>query len=505
MRAALLLLILALAAAAETVTLTVLHTNDLHGALLPNREWKSTGGPPVEVGGASRLASAIAAERASAAKDGRPLLLLDAGDFFHGSPEGNETRGAAVLAWMNLVGYDAMALGNHEWAYGEEALRSLRPDSRFPWLTCNVVRVDPESPEAPIVDYARPYSVLKAGTLRVAVVGFTAPGTPGMNLPEHCAGLDFLPYARQGAYYQKKARAEADVVIALTHLGTQADQSLARKAPGWDLIVGGHDHRDLPEGIEVERTLIVQAGCSGAFLGRVDMAWDTESKRIVKRTARLIPVTGAFAADPASEKLVASLVREGFDAQAGATAAPITRAGPDCALGALAADGVRATTGADAALLNSGALRGDLPAGPVSRRDLYMAAPFEDTFVVWKLSGADLRLVLDGAFRDGRLAYPVSGLSFGVDSKRPAGQRILGLKVGDSPLDPAKIYTLATTRFAAARLESDTVTRKILAPGGQSIARSEPGGNLQQALLRAFEGGIVVAPPEGGRVTFVDK
>ena len=135
-----------------------------------------------------------------------------------------------------------------------------------------------------------------------------------------------------------------------------------------------------------------------------------------------------------------------------------------------------------------------------------MAAPFEDTLVVFSITGADLRTLLDGAFREGRLDYPVSGLEFAVDAKKPAGQRILGLKVGGQPLDPAKTYTLASTLFAANRLASDSAGKKVLgSPDEPRVPRKALPTTLQAALLRRFEGGAIVPPPEPGRVTFVTR
>lgn len=507
-RAAAFLLLLALAASAEVRVVTVLHTNDLHGALVPNRDFDSSGERKPEFGGAARIATILALERASAEKEGRAVLLLDAGDFFHGTPEGNTTKGRAVVEFMNAVRYQAMTLGNHDWAYGEENLRDLAKLAKFPFLTCNVTVIDPASTgPAKIVEYAVPMIKLDAKGVRVAIVGLTTPGTPDMNLPEHCPRerLDFLPYERQGADYLRRARGDADVVIALSHLGSSSDEALARKAPGWDLIVGGHDHRAFERGFEKHGTLIVQAGCSGEFVGRVDISWDTEARKIVKREARLIRVDATVVPDPATAALLKPHVRADMDQPFGTTGGFLGRSPPESPLGCLLADAIRMAANADVALLNTGGVRADLPSGPVTMRDLYMAAPFEDSLLTVSLTGAELRQLLDGAFREGRLAYPVSGMTFTVNSSKPAGERVLGLKVGGAAFDPARTYTLATTRFAAARLEGDLVARKVMAPEGKPRARKEVAVTLQEALLKLFEGGAVVTPPEKGRIQFVGK
>lgn len=501
-----LLLALAMLAAAETRTITILHTNDLHGALLPQSEFETSGARMPDRGGVARLATAIAAEREAAAKEGRQVLLLDAGDCFHGTPEGNETKGEAVMAWMNFAKYDAMALGNHEWAYGDKNVAQLAGMAKFPFVSCTVTRVDPAATVAAIVEYAKPYTVVRAGETRIAVIGFTTSGTPNMNLPEHVEALDFgTDYAPQGAFYMKRARTEADLVIALSHLGSQSDGRLAEKAPGFDLIVGGHDHRHFPQGFERGGTLIVQAGCDGAWLGRVDLKYDTDTRKVTSREARLIAIDSTVKEDPAAAEVVKKFIRTELDKPAGTTAAFIGR-GQESPLGMLVADGIRITANADAAFINSGGIRNDLPGGPVTGRDLYMAAPFEDTLVVFTITGADLRALLDGAFREGRLDYPVSGLEFSVDSKKPSGQRILGLKVGGQPFDPAKTYTLASTRFAANRLAGDAVGKKVLgSPEEPKVPRKDLKATLQEALLRRFSGGAIVPPPEPGRVTFVNR
>ncbi|NUN48058.1 MAG: bifunctional metallophosphatase/5'-nucleotidase [Candidatus Brocadiae bacterium] len=503
----LLLLVLfpAISSPAEEITLTILHTNDLHGALLPQSDPDSSGNRGPLRGGVARLSTAIAEQRTLAAREGRDILLVDAGDIFHGTPEGNVTRGAAVIAWMNMAGYDALAPGNHDWAYGDRNLADLRRDARFAFVTCNVTRVDPAAATAPIVDYARAWAVFVKRGIRVAVVGFTTPGTPDMNLPEHVKDLDFLPYARQAAYTLRQARAEADVIVALSHLGSLSDDKLAENTPGWDLIVGGHDHRSFPSGLEKHGTLIVQAGSSGDFLGRADLVVDRETRKVLRRTAQLIPITQETAEDPAARKLVEEARVPGLDDRIGAAAAAIRRAGPRCPLGALVADAIRVAADADCAFINSGGIRNDLASGAVTRRDLYMVAPFEDTLVVYDLTGAEIRILLDAAFRDGRMEYPVSGLSFTWDPKQPSGERAVALKVRGEPVDMTRTYTVASTTFAANRLGGDSRGKRILQPAGTPRARRALAVTLQDALLRPFEGGRIVAPPEDERVTFPRK
>ena len=209
----------------------ILHTNDIHGRMEAER--LASGGGSFEKGGVALLA-AVAAQLRSRAPE--RTLLLDAGDAWQGAFISNENKGAAVLQVMNRMGYDAQALGNHDFDWGQDVLRVRAGEARFPFLAANVVDEASGQPAG----FARPYVVKDLGLARVAVLGISNPGTPAISKPANVKGLRFLPAADAVAKYLPELRQKADVVVVLSHAGKDDDQALARAMPGVDVIVGGH-------------------------------------------------------------------------------------------------------------------------------------------------------------------------------------------------------------------------------------------------------------------------
>src|SRR5262245_1126661 len=226
---------------AEEARLTVLHTADLHGALTA---WNYVSDRPA-AGGLSRIATLVKRARA----EGAPLLLLDAGDALQGSPLEAiwHERGAEgpepMMAAMSRLGYDAMAIGNHEFSYGRDAMGRARGAASFPWLSANVV----DSAGAP----AFAASVVRsAGALRVGIVGITTPATPSLEDSANLAGVRFIPAVDAARREVERLRGaeRCDVVVLLAHTGYDApgrpagdvaDENiggtLAREVPGVDL------------------------------------------------------------------------------------------------------------------------------------------------------------------------------------------------------------------------------------------------------------------------------
>src|SRR5207244_7074999 len=147
-------------------------------------------------------------------------------------------KGAALLQVMNRMGYDAQALGNHDFDWGPDVLRARAGEARFPFLAANVVDGASGQPAG----FATPFIVKDLGLARVAVLGMANPGTPAISKPANVKGLRFLSAADAVAKYLPELRQKADVVVVLSHLGTDEDRALARGCPGIDVLVGGHSH-----------------------------------------------------------------------------------------------------------------------------------------------------------------------------------------------------------------------------------------------------------------------
>lgn len=492
--------------------LSVLHQNDLHSRHDPT----SAG-----VGGSARIAAIIARERASARAEGRVTLTLDAGDQFVGSLHFTHWRGEAERQVMAAIGFDAMALGNHEFDLGPEVLGRFVRGLPFPVLAANLdAAAEPE-----LAGHVRAGLLLAREGLSIGIVGLTLPETPGISSPGPRLGFHPALPALQAAVDRLRATGAA-TVIALTHLGLDADRRLVAGARGLDLVVGGHSHTLLANGIagaafpcpvvatdaDGRAVPIVQAGANGRFAGRLDLALDA-SGRAVAFSGNAIEAAN-IDPDPAFAALLARLEAPIAELRArvvGMASASMTTAGcrtGECALGNAVADAMLEAArrlGAVAAITNAGGLRAPLNAGPVTVGDVIAVLPFGNTLSVVSLSGEALRAVLEhglstGPEGAGSGRFPqLAGLVVRFDPRRPAGARITHLALRDDAGREAAIAPDATYRIA---------TNSFLRGGGDGYvllrdrARDpyEASLPIDQALVEAIARTGRIAPRLDGRL-----
>lgn len=457
--------ILALAALspaeAREVRVTVVFTNDIHGHLFPGRDDLAQGEPRPILGGGRALARLVAQARADRSKDGG-VLLLDGGDIFHGSPEGDLTDGRAMVDFFNLLGYDAAVLGNHEFAVGQARLAELVGASRFSWLAANFSAPK----EHPLEGAFRPVIRREVAGVKVAIIGVTTPYNTSLNDPEHTAGLSFPSPFPSLPPMVKKLRAEGAIVLVVSHMGSQLDEQLALLLPDAVAIIGGHDHVVLEQGGGLRSPITAQTGEYLRRAGRMDLRielGDDGRARVLDLASRihnLAPVSG-----PAERPLEAKALAFLEEARFRTYDIPVARAersfprnlrnrGPS-RIGGLAAQALRKRTGADAAFVTPGALRGGLPAGVISLRDLYLICPFDDEVQVLELNGPDLVKAFRGYMRRGDLDLGLSGIEMRYDVTAGARRRITEVRANGKPLAEGQTYRLAVTGFTARRLVTD--------------------------------------------------
>ncbi len=447
--AVVLLLALAVAAGAEQKSIVILHTNDVHGHILPSYDFRYPGEPKPRVGGYARLSGVVRRVRAEAESAGKGFLLLDAGDVFDGTPEGLRTRGKGMVELMNLIGYDAMTVGNHEFAHGVEALREMSGAARFPFLACNLVAED-----GSFLDWIKPVLVKEVAGLRVAVVGVVTASTPEMNFAENVRGVRFLPTEERvrACLEYVDRQVKPDIRFVLSHVSSQSDAALARANPSVPLFIGGHDHVVLEAGMRRGNALICQAGDHLLRVGRIDLVYDTETRRIVSLEASLINLgSDAPEPDPAVAALVETIRAKEYDE-------PVGRCDVSCVpgrdqesrVGNLVTDAMRARSKAEVALMNSGGVRSGLVRGEVTRRHLFDIAPFPDEVRVYRLRGEELRSLLEnGAPPSGGFRFEVSGIAFDMNPLESEGRRVGNLRIGGAAFDPRREYSVAVSSFFA--------------------------------------------------------
>ena len=460
--------------------LTILHTNDHHGRFWPNADG--------EYGMAARK-TAIDRVRAEVAAAGGHTLLLDGGDINTGVPESDLQDAEPDFIGMNQLGYDASAVGNHEFDKPPAVLAKQRQWAKFAFLSANIYKDGQRLFE--------PYRVFERGGYKIAVLGLTTDDTQRMVLPDNVRGIEFRKPAAEAALLLPELRARADMVIAVTHMGHYADGARGVNAPGdvemarampagqgLDLIVGGHSQNAvcmLRENLRntayvpgmpcapdrQNGTWIVQAHEWGKYVGRADFTVEAGNIRLLryelipinlKRRAAdgsLAPYTEVIPEDAATRATLLPFQERG---QAGLTL-PVgetvgvfdgdrERARKQATnLGRLIAQTMLDKTGADLAVMNSGGVRDSLPAGRVTYRDLLKVQPFGNTVALVRLKGTELLGWLQAAAKmtPGAGGFPQT---VGVQMRIEAGV-LVEARVQGRPIEPGREYRLAINNFTA--------------------------------------------------------
>lgn len=438
----------------RTVQLTILHTNDTHGHLLPY-SYPETFDPGTElsmleartdIGGIARRATMIKRVRA---EKGHATLVLDAGDVCDGTPFSTEYHGMADVTAMNAARYDVACLGNHEFNHTFPELRKLIAQAKRPVVCANVHPLDG-------VELTRPYVIKRIAGVRVGIFGLvtssakTYPGAKGSVVIDD-------PVAVAGRIVPE-LREQCDIVVALTHIGVDVDRELAEKVPGIDIIVGGDSHTLLkqPEFIAahgtaprggVNGTVIVQDFQWAGTLGRLDVSLEPSSTGgwvVGKYSGKLLPVTSSVPDDPATAKVVSTYwkpITAKYGEVIGTAAGDFAQKGDDAAEYNLMADAMRAATGAEFDLQNVGGVRAAVVKGPITNAVIAEVDPFSNTVVTFKIAGAALKRLLL------RYRPAVSGIRYEV-----ADRKLVRAEVGGAPIDDARVYSGSTNSFMAERM-----------------------------------------------------
>ena len=408
-----------------------------------------------------------------------------------------------MVATLNAAGLDLATFGNHEFDFGAEVTRERMRESRFIWVSANVL--DPAT-GLPFGG-AAPFLLREYDGVRVAFFGLVTPDT--YTLAKGAAGLVFLdPIQAAKDIVGRARRVKADVIVALTHQDMADDKQLAAAVPEIDLILGGHEH--VPLDARVGRTLILKTGTDAVSLGRIDVTVTTgRGGRRVESKWELIPVTDEIPEKPEVAAVVTQYensMAAQLDGIVGATAVPLDTRNDvvrtqESAVGNLIADLMRTAMRADVALINGGGIRGNavLPTGLLRRRDVLSILPFANKAVKLDVTGEILRAALEHGLSQvektaGRFPQ-VSGLRYVFDPRRPAGSRLVTVSVGGQPLDPRANYTLATFDFILGGGDGYSMLKE-----GKVLVPAENGPMDSELLIERLRTGQI-APVLDGRVT----
>ncbi len=428
---------------------TLLHTNDIHGAYQARpADWLNQ--KPL-AGGFLALAGTVEEIRAS----GQPFVLVDAGDLMAGTPLTRIVRdgvpGGGAMAFMNAIGYDAMALGNHEFDQGRGACEGLLGLARFPVLCANLVERATGVRFAPAA-----HLVVERGGVRVALIGLILDDLASVVAAEPIKDLEVRRGAEVARAEVELVDPESDVIVVVAHEGLDACRALARAVPGIDVIIAGHDHRRTEKPIVESGVIIVETGAQLQRLGRLDLR--VAGDRVVEHRFELLELM-ATAGDraPAAMKDLYAELDAGIQAEYGQTVAevavPLVRDDKtESNLGDWVTDAMRAAAGADFAVTNSTGLRADVDSGPLTRFEVMSVVPFPNVLCTFRATGAQILEFARrnagnalGRAHDGRehSIVQVSGLRYAY---APDGE-IYDLAVDGAPVELARSYLGATSDF----------------------------------------------------------
>ena len=446
-------------AALADYSITILHTNDFHDRFEPISRFDSTCSEEDNAagecfGGAARMVTAI--EDAKARHDN--WLLLDAGDQFQGTLFFQYYGGDVQAEVMNKLGFDAMAVGNHEFNNGPEGLASFVEKVEFPVLMSNA-DISMESRLEGLIE--KSVVIEKAGE-RIGIIGVTPQNNDELSSPgPNVIFTDPSPAIQ--AEVDRLTEEGIDKIIVLSHTGFPGDLVIAQNTTGVDLIVGGHsntflsntdDGADGPYPETMNGVPIVQAYAYGKYLGELAITFDDDGN-VIEAVGEPILLDANVAEDA---ELAAPLdeIRSEVVAEAAGFIEgdrSVCRV-EECPMGNLVADAMLDRVkdlGIDVAFANSGGIRASIDEGEVTMGEVMTVLPFQNTLSTFTASGRTILDALENGVSQveevaGRFPQ-VAGMSFTWDPSAEPGSRIVEATVGGAPLDPEATYGVVTNNY----------------------------------------------------------
>lgn len=375
----------------DTRYLTILQINDTHGYVEPHPElvWTKDGPAFPVMGGYSRIA-AVFDEARRDNPDG--VIALDNGDTFHGTYPAMASKGQALIPLVNALRLDAMT-AHWEFAWGPDHFRSIASRLNHPMLAINCYEKDTGA--RPF----RPSILLERCGLKTGVIGIAATIVDKSMPPHFSEGLRFTDGCDELPQEIERLRSAegADIIIVLSHLGFPQDAKLAKQVSGVDVLASGHTHNRLEHTVKVRNTLLIQSGCHGSFVGRLDL--EVRNGDVVGHRHRLIPVDETIAPQQAMRTLVDDAMRPHramLGEVVGHTSIPLHRNTQlDAPMDDVLLAAISAAAGTDIAFSNGWRYGAPLPPGPVTVNDLWNIIPTNPPVSTVELTGAEVASMLE--------------------------------------------------------------------------------------------------------------
>jgi 2',3'-cyclic-nucleotide 2'-phosphodiesterase (5'-nucleotidase family) len=434
--------------AAETGTdITIVHINDTHAKVF---EGKYDGM------GIAKVAAKVEELKA----ENPNVLLLDAGDTFHGTTFATLNEGESIVKIMNAMKYDVMAAGNHDFNYGQDRLVELAEMAEFPVLADNVVKEDGTK-------LLESYVIKEVDGVKVGIFGLASPETAYKTHPDNVKGITFVDPVESSKAMVAELEGKVDVIVALAHVGVDEETivkstDIAEQVEGIDVIIDGHSHTEFEKGMMVNGVLITSCGEYTKNVGIIDLT--VVDGKVTEKSAKLFTKAEAADLEPSAE--ITALMDEIKTEQKKITDVVLSstkvtldgereqvRAG-ETNLGNLIADAMINESGAEIAITNGGGIRASILPGEITKGDIITVLPFGNFIVTKDVKGSDIKAAIENgvdSYPGTKGAFPhVAGIEYTFDANLPAGARVTSVTRNGMPLDMNKTYVLATNNFMAA-------------------------------------------------------
>lgn len=426
--------------------ITILTINDYHGSLAP-------AGSNV---GAAKLVDAIKTEKA---KNPEGTIIVSAGDNYQGSAMSNMLYGEPVSEVLKEMGLELSAVGNHEFDWGIDKIIKWAEDGELTFVVTNIYDIRTNEP----VDWAEPFVIIEKMGIKVGFIGLATPETAYKTLKANVVNYEFRdPMEVITEWVPKVKDAGADIIIALTHLGSFQDKegnitgeaATISEVDGVDAVISGHTHQRV-SGL-VNGKPLVQAYKNGRSIGKITFVFDENNKlvsaepfldNIYKRPDTLKDDANTLAIYMKYEEELGPVLGKVL----GKTTVDLDHdryAGPSL-LGEWACDIMRDKAGVQIAMTNGGGLRTDIPAGEITAGILYEVMPFDNTLYTMKLSGADVKSNIEHGIMNEDIGWiQISGVKVTYNPDAEAGNRITSMILEDGTVvEMDKYYTVVTNDF----------------------------------------------------------
>lgn len=415
----------------KSTEIIILHTNDMHSRI-------------DNFGKLAYLADSLR-------KTHKYVFLVAAGDNFTGNPivDMYPDKGFPMIELMNKLHFDVTATGNHEFDMGQELQNKRRVQATFPFICCNI------DASGAVVKPYEPYVILKAGKIKIPVLGILQLGENGLpdSHPSRLVGLKFTNGIEKAKDYLW-LKDKYGILIALSHLGVESDEVLAKTYPQFDLIIGGHSHTTMTKPMMVNNVMIVQTGSGLRNVGITTLR--VKKGKITDRSYELVPLASIRNSDPEVQALIDKYnSNEEMKRVVGFAETAFTTQEE---LGYLMTDAITARMKVDFAFQNGGGIRiSKLPQGNILMKDIFQLDPFGNQVVTYTMTYDEIKSLICNSYnREKSLNLAPSGMSYTIITNSEG--LCIDVEMKDTTgnlLDADKSYTIGVNSYIAASYKFD--------------------------------------------------